>query len=471
MNERDEFGYSSEEFLLSVKKYEEQLRNNKPLFFDLNTFEDLIEYYELQGKTSRAMEAAEYAISIYPFSASMLIKKASLLFQYRKHDEALRYLTKAESIEPSELGIFLLRADIFLHRGKLNEAVNMIKHAMKIAEPDELSDLWLELSDVYEHTNEYSKVFDCLKSSLIIDPNNEEALNRMWYSVDLSKRHEDSIDFHQKLIDDTPYSYLAWQNLGLAFYGLKMYEKAAEAFEFVIAINETYDLAYRDCAECFFKLANYPKAIEYYHKAIHYSQPFEDLYYCIGECYEKQKDFEKARIYFRKALSVEPEMDIAMYRIGVTFSKEKQFHHALSFFKKAMRVNPTNTTFIVAAAKAAGSLHDIHHLLDITESLYTLSSSNKNLKAIEQVTELLLKFECLPEAKDLIATAKMLRGENIHLTLLHSVLLFKSGSRQHAVELLSQVLFADKSRAKLFFRLMPEMKKDNEVLRIIDIYT
>ena len=127
MNERDDFSFGSEEFLLSVKKYEEQIRNNKPLFFDLNTFEELIEYYELQGKTARAMEAVEYAIGIYPFSASMLIKKAELLFQYRKYDEALRDINFAIANVAANAGLYAARADIYF-------GLNDFEHALSDAQ-------------------------------------------------------------------------------------------------------------------------------------------------------------------------------------------------------------------------------------------------------------------------------------------------------------------------------------------------
>ncbi len=471
MNERDDYNENPEDILSAVKQYEEQLKKNKSLFFDLNTFEELIEYYELQGKTAKALEAVDFAIGIYPFSSALIVKKASLLMQHRKYNEAIKLLDKAESIDPGEVSVYLLRSDILLQKGKHEECIEVIQKAMEVAEKDEVAELWLELADVYEDLNEFNKVFDCLKTSLTIDPTNEEALNRMWYSVDLSKRFEDSIDFHQKLIDDSPYSYLAWQNLGLAYFGMGLYEKAVESFEFVIAINETYDLAYRDCAETLYRMGSYHKAIEFYQKAIHYSRPFEDLYYCIGECYEKLKEYGKARLYYRKAVNIEPELDIAIYRIGITFQKEKQYHSALSFFKKAMRMDPQRLTFLMAAAKTAVALKDVSQLIEVSDRLIALSPKVKGFKAYEQIIQLLIQLNCLEHAHEFISIIEQDKGHSTNITLLKAVVSFKSGLRQQAIELLSQTLFADKNKCKLFFRLMPEMKNDNEVNRIIDIYT
>lgn len=471
MNEREDYNENPEDILSAVKQYEEQLKKNKSFFFDLNTFEELIEYYELQGKIAKAMEAVDFAIGIYPFSSTLIVKKASLLMQHRKYNEAIKLLDKAEGLDPGEVSVYLLRSDILLQKGKHQECIEVIQKAMEVAEKDEVSELWLELADVYEDLHEFNKVFDCLKTALTLDPANEEALNRMWYSVDLSKRFDDSIDFHQKLIDDSPYSYLAWQNLGLAYFGLGLYEKAVESFEFVIAINETYDLAYRDCAETLYRMGSYHKAIEFYHKAIHYSRPFEDLYYCIGECYEKLKEYGKARLYYRKAVNIEPELDIAIYRIGITFQKEKQYHSALSFFKKAMRMDPQRLTFLLAAAKTALALKDVNQMLEVSDRLIALSPKVKGFKAYEQMVEFLIQLNCIDQAIEIISIVEQDKGGTINLTLLKAVASFKAGWRQQAIELLSQTLFADKNKSKLFFRLMPEMKIDNEVLSIIDIYT
>ena len=472
MDERDDYNENQnpEDILQAVKQYEEQLKKNKSLFFDLNTFEELIEYYELQGKIAKALEAADFAIGIYPFSSPLLVKKASLMMQHRKYNDAIKLLDKAESIDPGEISVYLLRSDILLQKGKHEECLDVIHKAIDIAEVDEVSELWLEMADVYEDLGEFNKVFDCLKTALTLDPKNEEALNRMWYSVDLSKRFDDSIEFHQKMIDDSPYSYLAWQNLGLAYFGLGLFEKAVESFEFVIAINETYDLAYRDCAETFYRMGEYHKAIEYYHKAIHYSRPFEDLFYCIGECYEKLKEFGKARLYYRKAINIEPELDIAVYRIGVTFQKEKQYHNALSFFKRAMRMEPMRLSYMLAAAKTAYALHDINQLLDVSDRLIALSPKVKGFKAYEQVVEYLIQLKSVEQAVEIISIVEQDKGPSINMTLLKAVASFRDGFKQYGIELLSQVLFSDKSKLKMFFRLMPEMKKDSEVLRIIDIY-
>ena len=52
------------------------------------------------------------------------------------------------------------------------------------------------------------------------------------------------VNLHQSIIDRDPYSHRAWYNLGKAYFGMGLYEKAVEAYGFVLAIdalNETTD--------------------------------------------------------------------------------------------------------------------------------------------------------------------------------------------------------------------------------------
>src|SRR5690606_2498914 len=188
-----------------------------------------------------------------------------------------------------------------------------IEDFMQTASVQDLPDLYLELADIYEEREMYDEVFENLNKALELEPENEEALNRMWFCVEFTERYEESILLHTKLIDDKPYSYLAWFNLAHAYSGIGLFEKAIEAFEFALAINEDYEYAYKDAADIYFKMKRYEKAAEYYLKAAEISKPYKELFVCAGECYYKMKDYVRARQYFRKATGIDPYFDIAFY--------------------------------------------------------------------------------------------------------------------------------------------------------------
>ena len=185
-----------------------------------------------------------------------------------------------------------------------------------------------------------------------MNPANEEGLNRYWFCTELTEKYEESILFHEQLIEQNPYSHLAWFNLGHAHAGLQQYEESLEAFGFTIAIEEEFDAAYGCTADVLFNLGRFQEAINYYLDAIKLSKPNKELYLKTAECFEKLEDLSKSRSYLRKAIAVDPYYDEAFYRIGETYRQEEKWPEAISSFERAVKLNKENIDYMSALADA-----------------------------------------------------------------------------------------------------------------------
>ena len=232
----DQNAYEIEELL----RHYEQLRAGKNAsFLDEESFEIIIDYFDEKDEFSKALEATDTALSYYPYSAQLLIKKADLLIATHHYTEALEILKQAESFDASDIDIYILKTDAYLALDMQAEAARLLEEALLFFEGDDKVDLLFELADVYDDYEDFEKVFDCLKLILEQEPTNEEALYKICFWTDFTGRNEESIRLHQSLIDQHPYSELAWFNLGSAYQGLKLYEKAIDAYEYCVAIDET----------------------------------------------------------------------------------------------------------------------------------------------------------------------------------------------------------------------------------------
>lgn len=72
-----------------IKRFEDHLRKKKAAFFDLDAYEEIIDYYMLRGKYNRALQAVNQAISQYPFSTELITVKAQVLTNLEEYGEAL----------------------------------------------------------------------------------------------------------------------------------------------------------------------------------------------------------------------------------------------------------------------------------------------------------------------------------------------------------------------------------------------
>ena len=116
-----------------VSSYEKMLRNNESRFFEESSLEQLIEYYEDNNNFKRAMAVVEIAIEQHPFSSSFLVKKAQLLFDDKQFNVALDLLDKATVLDPQDINIFLLKADIYMWLNNFKKAIEIIEQVLSAA--------------------------------------------------------------------------------------------------------------------------------------------------------------------------------------------------------------------------------------------------------------------------------------------------------------------------------------------------
>ena len=96
--------------LTNVKKFEEMISSRKSFFFDVEEFEDLIEYYNSKNNFKRSLEVSKHALSQHPNSGSLLITVAQLQLSIHKPNVALKYLQLAEKFEPFNEELFYTKA-------------------------------------------------------------------------------------------------------------------------------------------------------------------------------------------------------------------------------------------------------------------------------------------------------------------------------------------------------------------------
>ncbi len=351
-----------------IAQYEQSVQNNHTPFFDEDNYEVIIEHYEEKGDFERALEVTEKSLLQYPYSSILLLKKAQVFFEMKQLNASLDILEKAEIYDSSELGIYLLRAEIFAFQSRYTEAIEILENLFNTADPEDFADIYLQLCDVYEDCEKYFEVYDCLVNCLKIDPNNEEALNRFNYCIEITDKYEESIPIHKQLIDINPYNQFAWYNLACAYRGINEYDEAVNAFEYVLAINEDADFVYQDIAELHFKHEEYKKALAVIKEMLDTFEADDEIYFLQGKCHEALGDMKMARYCYRKAVHDNPSLSDAYFRIGETYKNEGHWEQAYKSFQKANELEKEQYDFCLAMAEAALEIGETDVSIDACET-------------------------------------------------------------------------------------------------------
>jgi tetratricopeptide (TPR) repeat protein len=453
---------------LLLHRYEQVKKGEYPGMLEEEDFERIIEYFSQNSSEEQALLACDIARTYYPFSTSVLLLKAEILTQAQKYGQALKALDELEQYDQNNLDAVLLRSDILLGQFKYDQSALWLEQKSDEFEGKDKIEILLELSDVYDECEEFDAVFDTLKRIIKIDRRNEEALQKICFWAEFTERLEESVALHTQLTEDDPYNALAWFNLGTAYQGLKLYEKAIDSYEFCVAIDEKFEFAYRNMADAYMKLKWFEKAIEVLEKHLEIAKPEDVIFEAMGYCWEKQKNYQRARYYYRQASQLSPQDDGIFFKIGETYAREKQWEKAVKAYSVALHLNKENASYCMAIGNCLMEMDVKSEALVCYLNAVRLKPGNKTTWVA--LIKGLYIAGYYDEALTQLEIARENCGEKPDFNYYQSAALFGLGKTKEAMLVLEKALKEAPSRVKIFTDLNPEFIRRSSVSDLIAKY-
>lgn len=444
----------------------ENLKNGKShSFMEEEAFEKLIDYFDDMEDSANALEAAELGAEQFPYSSTLLLKKADLYIGLKKYSEALTLLEHAQLLDSKNINLYILKTDAYLALDQQNKAVELLEEGLKLFEGEERIELLFELADVYDDYEDFEKIFDCLKLILEDDRNNEEALYKICFWTDFTGRNEESIRLHTKIINEYPYNELAWFNLASAYQGLKLYEKAIDAYHYAIAIDEKFDYAYRNIGDAYIKLRKYKEAIEILERVLELSKPEEVIFEAIGYCYDHLHNYAQARFYYRKASHLNPENSKLFYKIACTYFHEKQWTSAIKQLEIAIKLRRKQPEYNLLMGQCKVEIGAVKEAIQYFSN--AISISPRNASGWEALIRCLYNAGFFEEAAEQVQTAlKITKGKPLFI-FYQSAVLFALGKSKEALIVLEKAMEKAPKLLKKFIGLNPAIFQNQQVVDII----
>ncbi len=460
--------YDKESINELLNLYENIRTGKNSTFLEEESFEKIIDYFDDQEEMGKAMEAADIAMEYFPFSASLLFKKADLLLASRRYKEALSILEKAEVFDANDINLYILKTDAYLALDKQEMAVVILEEAINHFEGEEKIELLFELADVYDDYEEFDKVFDCLLLILKEDPTNEEALYKICFWTDFTGRNEESIRLHLAIIDEHPYNELAWFNLGAAYQGLKLYEKAIDAYQYALVIDEKFDYAYRNIGDAYIRLRKYKEAIEALEKVLELSKPEEVIYEAIGHCYDRMRNYAQARFHYRKASHLNQDDSKLFYKIACTYFNEGQWASAVKQLESALKIHKQQYEYNLLMGECKLQLNQLREAIQYFSN--TVRIKPKNIAGWEALIRCLFQSEYYAEARQQTLIAiDVTNGKPLFLYYMSAILL-ASGKTKEAIIYLEKAMQVSPKGVKKFIELNPAVLQNQNVVDVIARY-
>jgi tetratricopeptide (TPR) repeat protein len=454
-----------EEIRELLKRYENLKNGRQHSFIEEDSFEKIIDYFQEKEDLTRASEAADLAIEQYPYSSLLLIKKADILLASRNYRKALEILERAGLLDSGDINLYILKTDAYLALDQPEKAVVLLEEALALFEGQERLELLFELADVYDDYEEFDKVFDCLKLVLEDDPNNEEALYKICFWTDFTGRNEESIRLHQRIIDEFPYNELGWFNLAAAYQGLKLYEKAIDAYQYAITIDEKFDYAWRNMGDAYIRLRKYKEAIEALEKVNELAKPEDVIFEAIGHCYDRLKNFAQARFYYRKASHMRQDDSKLFYKIACTYFNEGQWESCCKQLENAMKIHRLQPEYNLLMGECKIQLGLFKDGIQYFSNV--VCSRPRNTAGWESLIRCLYKGEYFEEALEQVHAALDVTGGKPLFLFYKTAVLLAMGKTKEAILQLEKAMGTTPKLLKKFVELNPAILQNQAVVDVL----
>lgn len=450
-----------------IEELEHSQEEGRNLYLNDKEYHEIIQYYDVEGEFERALEVIESAIKQFSYRSDFLCLKGRILIKIGKFEEAEDIVRRAELIAPKDFELKLLRINILLFQKNFSEAISIIDDLKTAATDSEMEDIYIAEAFFYESIQEYELMFQSLRSSLMINPNNEEALYMMITAVERSRNFEESILIHKLIVENHPYNYLAWYNLGHAYSSVNEYEKAVDAMEYSFIINPEFQNGYFDCADMYYEQQNFSKALEIYTDAEQIFEADFDLLMNKSRCEFALGLVDKAKRSLFEAIEMDSYSDEAYFILAKCYMENRDWNSAVKVLKKAISLDSDIEEYYHALAICHRELKD-----SSKAKLYYKKAAYKGREQAlywEEYIGFLISQEAYEEA--LIALQKSDRYTfSYRLQYLEAAIGIARGEMKQGLELLGNSLEESFDDHVILTDLPPIVSENKEVQSIIAYY-
>lgn len=330
-------------FKLSLSKFETMLKSNKVFFFDSEEFENIILHYVDSGRLNLANKALKLALEQHPLSTDLKLVKVEVLLLEDKIEQAQKLLNEIKLVDALNEEVYIQQANIYSKKNLHVKAVESLNIALQYT--DDFADVYSLIGMEYLYMEQLEEARYYFKKCIEHDPEDQSALYNIVYCFDFLNQPVQAISFLEKFIDDYPYSEVAWHQLGRQYFNIQDYNKAVQAFDFAIVIDENFLGAILEKAKSYERLKKFKKAIECYKETLTIDPNSAYVLWRIGSSYESLNNNKKALKYFLRSVYEDPMLDKAWSSISDLYIKIGNFEKALYYINKALALDATNKSY------------------------------------------------------------------------------------------------------------------------------
>ncbi len=345
------FKFKNAQNHLNVISQIEEIKTNP------NFSEAVASFHEAKKDYLQAVQWYRRAINENPLSDDLYYRLAKVFLEFKKFNEAKKFISQAIEIDPSKVEYRTFYAEILYEIDGTDTAIGYLR---KLEEEFPQNPYLFGEIAIYYFKSGQIKDFEQTKIDLEKMAYPRTNLSRYLIRVsNLASNTNDVIKYTEELLINEPGDLEARMNLARIFYDQEKYTEALKHFGEVKNLLDSYPKLLYYIARIYLKTGEVEKAYEYAQKEVSLNPSLEDGYVLLGEIYILQSKWVEADREYKRAQSVNKYSFDAYMGLAYLHFKKGQLSESLSLYKQAQTLNPNNP-------EVYRQLGDVYRLLGLS---------------------------------------------------------------------------------------------------------
>ncbi len=328
----------------SILKFEDMLKTNTNYYFDSTDFINITHHYIDNANFSLAERAISMGLEQHPSNTDLMLLNSELLIFNSNFNDAYKILDLVEEIDPINKEVYLQKATIYSKNNLGKKAIEILKKALDFS--DDKIEIWNMIGMEFLLLEEYNSAIPFFEKCIKDDFDDYQSLYNLIFCYENVNRDKDSIIILNNILEKSPYSKIAWHQLGKIYTKLNMNSEAISAFEFAIISDDEFTSAYIEKAKVLEKEKKYNEAIDNYKISIRLNEPNSFIIQRIGLCYIKLGNYKIGTKFLKKSIRVDATNESAWIELIDLYLQKNNLRQASYLIDRAINSNQDSIRII-----------------------------------------------------------------------------------------------------------------------------